>query len=258
MRGAESRARAKTTGGSPADHGPCPTPVATSPVFEARSAHRAMPPISPITSAVVKIGSHMDLLETMSEFRREASWAVWETDPGGNLTGEMQFPLDQAPPVINGRAMFVSLNPGSDRATETAETTPDWSNFHSQLPKHNDVFLAEAIVGTPFWGSYMTDLHPDIAESDSRLIRSKPEEIELSVLSLISQGQKLGDVKTLICVGNISFDSVIRYSSLLQTELGLPSGSIVRIPHYSRAAAGVHKHVASRYRALVHEALVLA
>lgn len=98
----------------------------------------------------------------------------------------------------------MSLNLGSDRAVETAQNTPDWSNFHSPLSKHNDAFLAAAIVGTPL-GAYMTDLHPDIAESGFRLIRSKPEHIELSVLSLISQDKKLGEVQTTVCVGNISF-----------------------------------------------------
>jgi hypothetical protein len=112
-------------------------------------------------------------------------------------------------------------------------------------------------VDTPFWGSYMTDLHPDIRESDSRLVRSRPEEIELAVRSLIRQAQLLGNVESIICVGATSFQSVSRHTELIHQELGLPSDAVLRIPHYSRANARVHGHDANRYRARVHEALRL-
>jgi hypothetical protein len=197
----------------------------------------------------------MDLLTTMKEHRREASWAVWETDSAGRLTGNLQFPLEQAAGVIHGRAMFVSLNPGTDRTAETETNTPDWSNFHSPLSKHNDIFLAEALVGTTFWGSYMVDLHPDIAQSDSQLVRPKREVIELRVKSLINQAQLLGGIETVVCVGKLCYSSVTKHASLIERELGLSASAILSIPHYSQAAAGVHKRNPEIYRALVSEAL---
>lgn len=100
----------------------------------------------------------------MREFRREASWAVWPINDDGLLTGEVTFPAEGAKRLLHGRAMIVSLNPGSDRAGEGEDTTPDWANFHSPDRIHNDHFLAEAFLDTPFWGSYMTDLPPRIAE----------------------------------------------------------------------------------------------
>jgi hypothetical protein len=197
----------------------------------------------------------MDLLTTMKEHRREASWAVWEIDGAGKLTGNLPFPLEQAGSVINGRAMFVSLNPGSDRAGATEHNSSDWANFHSPDQKHNDVFLAEALVDTSFWGSYMVDLHPEIAQSDSRLVRPKREEIELRVKSLIEQARQLASVENIVCVGKESYTSVARHSALIERDLGLSLSSIVGIPHYSRAAAGVHKRKPELYRALVNEAL---
>jgi len=199
----------------------------------------------------------MDLLETMGGYRRVASWAVWETDDVGALTGSMPFPQEQATPVVHGRAMFVSLNPGSDHAAETADATPDWANFHSPKPIHNDRFLAYATIGTPFWGSYMADLHPEIAESDSRLISSRREDIELKVRALISQAALLGDVETIVAVGGASYESVAQHTELIERETGVPRERIIRIPHYSQAAARVHGRNADRYRALVHEALGL-
>ena len=49
----------------------------------------------------------MNLLLTMDEYRREASWAVWELDSFGNLTGTMSFPMDQARAAMHGRTMVV-------------------------------------------------------------------------------------------------------------------------------------------------------
>jgi hypothetical protein len=197
----------------------------------------------------------MDLLTTMGAYRREASWAVWETDPAGNLSGNLPFPVEQVGPVVHGRAIYVSLNPGSDRASETEATAPDWGNFHSPDRRHNDIFLAEALIGTTFWGSYMVDLHPHIAQSDSRLVRPTREIIELSVRSLIDQARLLGTVATIVCVGKDSHKSVTKHSALIERELGLTASAVIGIPHYSNANSGVHQRNAETYRALVHDAL---
>ncbi|MEB0001675.1 hypothetical protein QN357_01820 [Cryobacterium sp. RTC2.1] len=199
----------------------------------------------------------MDLFVAMSDYRREASWAVWELDASGALTGTASFPNDQARATMHGRAMVVSLNPGTDRVRETAATTPDWANFHNPARKHNDIFLAEAFVGTPLWGSYMTDLHPAIAESDSRLVRSKPDEILLAVRSLIRQAEILGAVESIVCVGGKTYQSVARHAALIEQELGLTTDSVKRMPHYSRANAKIHRHDPEAYRSLVHASLGL-
>ena len=197
----------------------------------------------------------MNLLLTMDEYRREGSWAVWELDTFGKLTGTVSFPMYQARAAMHGRTMVVSLNPGTDRVSETAATTPDWANFHNPASKHNDIFLAEALFGTPLWGSYMTDLHPTIAESDSRLVRSKPDEIQIAVRSLIRQAQLLATVESIVCVGGKSYESVARHLVLIEQELGIPAESVIRIPHYSRANAKIHGHDSKQYRSLVHEAI---
>ncbi|WP_206448107.1 hypothetical protein [Agrococcus sp. KRD186] len=142
----------------------------------------------------------MDLLQSLDAYRHEASWAVWETDDAGNVTGEPKFPLEAATESAHGRAMIVALNPGGTPSTEHS-VTPDWSNFHNSDSRHNDIFLAHAFVGTPFWGAYMTDLHPQLVESNSTLVRPEREEALRSVQSLITQARLLQSVEAIICLG---------------------------------------------------------
>ena len=195
----------------------------------------------------------MSLVERMSGYRRKASWAVWKLDETGALADDPQFPIDSARENAHGRAMVVSLNPASALATEDVDETPDWSNFHSTRKKHNDLFLAAALVGTPLWGAYMTDLHPTIVESNSGRVRPMRENVESAVRSLVDQAKLLGEVGTIVCVGSKTYASVRRHEAMIQAELG--DISIVRIPHYSRANAGGHKHDVSCYRALVLDGL---
>ncbi|TPW76468.1 hypothetical protein [Schumannella soli] len=199
----------------------------------------------------------MSLLETMKSYRRAASWAVWPTDHAGRLTEEARFPVERAERDLIDTAMIVSLNPGTDRAVETEENTPDWGNFHSSARKHNDLFLARAFHGTSLWGAYMTDLHPEHAESDSRKVRALPEQIRSSVDSLIEQARLLANVDTIVCLGAKTFTGVNRHRDVIEKELQIPASSIRRVPHYSGAAARVHKNNADVYADVVATTLGL-
>jgi hypothetical protein len=75
------------------------------------------------------------------------------------------------------------------------------------------------------------------------------------VKSLINQAQLLGGIETVVCVGKLCYSSVTKHASLIERELGLSASAILSIPHYSQAAAGVHKRNPEIYRALVSEAL---
>lgn len=195
----------------------------------------------------------MNLLQRMEAYRLEASWAVWEVDESGSLTCNPTFPQHQALGVIHGRAMIVSLNPAT--SIEIAESDPQggWSNFHATNTKHNDLFLAQALVGTSLWGAYMTDLHPAIVDPKSGNVRPKREQVEIAVLSLVEQARLLGKVELIVGVGAKSYTSIMRQRAHIHNELG--EVDIIKIPHYSRANAGVHKHDAIRYRCLIAEAL---
>lgn len=194
----------------------------------------------------------MDLLDRMNRYSSEASWAVWERTPEGALTGVSTFPND-AVHDLNPTAIFVSLNPARAGVQSANEHAPDWANFHSPNQKHNDMFLAHALVDTEYWGSYMTDLHPQIRESNSSRVRPTTAEIAEAVQRLIDQALELGRVKTIIGVGSASFRSLSRHAPAINAAL--PDVRILQIPHYSKANARVHKQKPELYKARVHEQL---
>lgn len=197
----------------------------------------------------------MDLMARMFPYSREASWAVWERGSDGRLTGNPAF-LEDAAQDIHPRAMLISLNPASAGVSEPEQGSPAWSNFHSIRTKHNDIFLAHALIDTPFWGSYMTDLHPNVRESKSGNVRPTTEAIAESVRSLIDQAMLLDGVQTLIGVGGVSFKTLQQHASAIDATLG--EVTILGIPHYSRANAAVHKNQPALYRERVHAALGLS
>jgi hypothetical protein len=118
----------------------------------------------------------VNLIEKMHPFRHEASWAVWATNVEGALTGDALFPKVQAEAAVHGRAMIVSYNPATVREAADPNTL-DWANFHSSAKRHNDLFLAAAFHGTPFWGAYMTDLHADIADPNLSAVKAAKKDV---------------------------------------------------------------------------------
>lgn len=196
----------------------------------------------------------MNLLDRMNRYSPEASWAVWERTPEGSLTGLATFPRDAAT-QLNPEAIFVSLNPARAGVGPGPDQAPDWANFHSANPKHNDIFLAHALVDTRFWGAYMTDLHPTIHESNSGKVKPTAEEIAEAVRTLVEQALELQEVRTVIGVGAVSYRTLLRHSPTI--ESAIPGVEILGIPHYSRANARVHRHKPDLYREIVHSRLGL-
>jgi|JI10StandDraft_1071094.scaffolds.fasta_scaffold285102_2 hypothetical protein len=198
----------------------------------------------------------MDYFELMSASKEEASWAVWSTDAEGKLTGEAQFPEAQARDAAHGRSMIVSLNPSGIRAADGSERAGPWSNFHSPNKVHNDDFLASALIDTELWGSFMTDLHPTIWESDSRKLGRIPASaIDEAVGTLIAQARLLGEVELVVAVGSATHRHLQKRLAVIREKVGNPNLRLVRIPHYSKANARVHKQRRETYRLLVEEAL---
>ncbi|WP_200331210.1 hypothetical protein [Leucobacter sp. L43] len=196
----------------------------------------------------------MDLFAKMADHTSIDSWAVWELDDSGELTGKQTFPTANALEDVHGRAIIVALNPGG---TETGlANRPKWSNFHAPAG-HNDIFLAHAFRGTPYWGAYMTDLHPSIWQSNSALVRPESELVQLAVEDLIAKVNQLADVDTIVCIGGHCYREVSRRAKLIESQTGISPESILRITHYSGSASGKHRNSASVYRELVHQELGL-
>jgi len=195
----------------------------------------------------------------MASYAKTDSWAVWETGAAGELTGAQTFPTGTELNAIHGRAMIVALNPGGKLGDPPPEDALALGNFHAARG-HNDIFLAHAFHGTPYWGSYMTDLHPDIRESNSELVRPEAELIELAVRSLIEKANMLGAVEKIVCVGGVSYREISKRAELIEKETGIRRAALAKITHYSGGGAGAvkkHKNDAVVYRQIVHKELGL-
>lgn len=195
-----------------------------------------------------------DLLNTMSAYCRTDSWAVWETDSNGALTGDTEFPLEQARATAHSDTMVVALNPGGNGAT--AEKRNDWGNFHASEAKHNDIFLANALLGTPFWGGYIADLLPDVYESDSGEVMPTDAIKTQAVETLAEKANRLG-ASSVLCLGSKTETAVRDRLALLKEKAGIGPGSVHYVWHYSGANARMHKNDISIYRAHVRDVLGL-
>lgn len=192
-------------------------------------------------------------MQRMARYAGTDSWAIWPTDPDGELTGERNFP-STGHGSIHGGAIIVSLNPGGD---PDGPALGEWGNFHAERAVHNDIFLAHAFHGTKYWGAYMTDLHPDVRESDSALVRPNSELVDEAAELLAEKILLIADVEKIVCVGGYTFRQLTKRVDLLARKTGLGADALVKIDHYSRANAGRHKHKPALYRQLVHADLGL-
>lgn len=196
-----------------------------------------------------------NLLEKMRAHRRTDSWAVWETDAQGALTGSMTFPREQARAAVHSDTILIALNPGG--TAEDGEAREDWGNFHAAEKKHNDHLLAGALLGTPLWGSYIADLLHDVYESDSTKVKTGAEVKRLAVEALVKKANLLG-AERIVCLGSQSSEAVRQHLSLLEEGTGITPAKVHDIWHYSGANAGKHKHDPAIYRRHIQERLGLA
>jgi hypothetical protein len=195
-----------------------------------------------------------DLLATMRAYRKTASWAVWgAVRPTAPFARDSQLGLPVADPelsrVLRSDVVLLGLNPGNAAHDRARDAMGDYVNFHTG-PKHNDHLIAEAFRGTPYWGSYMTDLYAQI-ESRSALVKDVPTDIDavLTQIATLNNGEPVH----IIAFGARTFEALGKHSKRL-VSAGLVC-DISKIPHYSGSNNGQHKGSPGLYRELVREAL---
>ena len=80
---------------------------------------------------------------------------------------------------LNDKYVFVALNWAG---THGVQEDKPWKNFHSSYPYQNDFKLRYALMDTPFWGSYITDIIKEFPELSSKKVVShfnnNPNEIK--------------------------------------------------------------------------------
>lgn len=167
------------------------------------------------------------------QFGHVASWAIW-TVPGEtpkSNTSDMSLFADEDAlcQKLNPNYVFVGLN----ASIHTHKEVGLWSNFHSDDNKRqNDYKLRFALMGTHFWGSYITDVikeHPDpIGKNVVQFMRKNPDKHAEHIKNFKEEMALLGTKPTLIAMGNDAFEML----EPLKNEF-----TIIKIPHYAAQGA---------------------
>ncbi|WP_295723708.1 hypothetical protein [uncultured Methanobrevibacter sp.] len=159
-----------------------------------------------------------------------SSWTIWR-EPGESAksnTDDMSiFEDDNICNKLNDKYVFVALNWSG---THGVQEDKPWKNFHSSYRYQNDFKLRFALINTPFWGSYITDIIKEFPELNSKNVishfKENPNEIYEYINSFKEELSCLSDEKPiLIAVGNDSYN-------ILNDNLG-NEYEIHRIMHYS-------------------------
>ena len=93
------------------------------------------------------------------KYGRCASWAIWKgpkpNAPASNTKCLSFFNDENICDKLNSKYVFVGLNKSK---THNDFKNEPWRNFHSTEPQQRDFKLRYALMGTKFWGSYLTDI----------------------------------------------------------------------------------------------------
>lgn len=202
----------------------------------------------------------MDYNAFKEMFGGNSSWAVWAKPEKGNWSSkdsiadldcvwcggdEYKSIDDYAKERFNNikdvKYVFVGLNPSDHNCDNCSYTHIDkcednnrkqkakekgkelWSNFHSACTiKSQDYKLRKALYDTDYWGSFITDIKPDV-ETDSNKISTTPTEESIKMVnSIISL---FGEKITFIAIGSKS-------CTILQKILP-ENVNLKKITHYS-------------------------
>jgi len=175
-----------------------------------------------------------------------ASWAVWapRVDTAksgvGDTTIFLEEKLADLLPVIHTKAVLVGLN-----ISREANLT-NFQNFHAGDRRGQDYKLRHAIMGTPLWGSYMTDIIKDWPEVSSanlmRDLKKRPDKERENVETFVDELEFIGAKDPLI----VAMGGAV--ASILERNLA-EKFRVIKIPHY---AMQINTDV---YRGRVAEAL---
>lgn len=171
-----------------------------------------------------------------TEFGDVASWAIWMAQkPDGkaksNISDLSIFDSKDILELLNPNFVLVGLNAS---VHELPETKP-WMSFHSaDVRRSQDYKLRDVLLGTPLWGSYITDIIKNYPEKLSGKLRNcikrNPEILVDNIKVFRQELEILGTKPTLIALGNDSYDL------LAQTTL-CEQFTIKRITHYAATIA---------------------
>lgn len=174
---------------------------------------------------------NFDMLK--KEFGLCGSWTIWEL-PGNTAksnTGDMSWADD---PKLHEKVgtgyVFVGLNWAGGHGNQTKDGSIKWKDFHSDYTYQNDYKLRYALMDTPYWGSYITDIIKYYPETDSSkvssLVKKHPDIARENIKRFERELLLLGDPSPiLVALGGASYEILKQYLGSKYT--------IAQIKHYS-------------------------
>ena len=143
-----------------------------------------------------------------------ASWAIWDDD---DISGhDWCLNDDELMKNIETKYVLVALNPyggkNAKRSKKQDKSLPWNQNFHTSA---NDCDLRDAIRGTSFWGSYITDLFKKKPSEGQNSLEKKINENDEkeAVDELEEEIALISDNVILIALGDKVFDYLNKYLS---------------------------------------------
>lgn len=173
-----------------------------------------------------------ELLE--KEFGTVSSWAIWapQRDTVKSGTGDLSvFEDDNLLNQLNPNYVFVGLNASNTHVQQNGRAQECvWGNFHSSdNRRQHDYKIRYALMNTPYWGGYMTDIIKYHAEVDSskvaRFLKDNPQVVKENIDLFNREMKILGTVPTIVAFGDKTYD-------ILETYLH-GQYKIVKVKHYS-------------------------
>lgn len=181
------------------------------------------------------MGISKELYDKLREsFGMYSSWAVWadaeDGKPKSNIGDMSIFNDPNLLNKLNDRYIFVGLNAAEHEYEKESECQP-WNAFHSSDNKRQqDYKLRYALMGTNYWGSYMTDILKEYKKTNSRDVEKYIKGLDnvfqddKYIGGFIKELELFETPPTLIAMGNSVEKILKRYFS---------NYDIVKIQHYA-------------------------
>jgi hypothetical protein len=160
-----------------------------------------------------------------------SSWAVWA--PPGDLPKSNIADLGVLDPDQNPNLLSTLRNDVVMLGLNLSRPVPvPFLNFHDPRPQGQDYKIRYAFTGTPYCGSYMTDLIKGLVIPDSgdlvRHLASRPSLVSENVGRLLEEFDDLRcQAPAVIAFGTVAYDLAVKY---------IPSNRcshLTKVRHYS-------------------------
>lgn len=165
------------------------------------------------------------------EFGQVGSWAIWEKPDKQAKSNTSDMSVFESPNFreqIKTDLVFIGLNQAIHERKDGYKGS--WANFHSDdIKRQNDFKLRYALMDTPYWGSYITDViksHFDTLSTNViKDISQKEIPVEEHIQVLRRELDLLGGKPVLVALGGAVYN-------ILNEHLA-DDYKIIKVYHYS-------------------------